>query len=106
MAEDAQTQLLRDLHTGRTSRNRDFERFADGSARRALRGYRRVRSLLRELRAPGVEAQVRLLAPSGARAVEVFLRGVRYHRLVLLSPAEFALLVEELGAGAPPTDAG
>ena len=106
MAEDTQALLLRDLYAGRTSRNRDFERFCDPAARRTLRGYRRVRSLLRELRMPGVEARVRLSRLSEERAVEVVLTGLRYRRVVLLSPAEFDLLTAELGAGALLADAG
>ena len=101
MAKDSQALLLRELCAGRTSRNRDFERFAGGSDRCALRGYRRVRSLLRELRTPGVEARVRLSRVSGEAAVEIVLRGLRYHRAVLLSQAEFAFLVAELGAVTP-----
>lgn len=91
-----QARLLRDLFAGRTSRNRDFERFRDPAARRVLSGYRRLLSLARELAEPGVEASVERAGGGVELAVEVRIRGLGYHRLAVLTAWEFALLREEM----------
>lgn len=90
--------LLADLRAGRTSRNRDHERFDEPEARRVLRGYRRLKSLVRELLRPGVEAHLRRPSRAEGAAVEVVVRSVRYHRLVWLAPWELDFLRAELGA--------
>ncbi|MBI5018422.1 MAG: hypothetical protein HZB55_23415 [Deltaproteobacteria bacterium] len=90
--------LLAELHAGRTSRNRDFHRFAGVAAARVLHAYRRLRSLTRELRREGVEARLRAPTGSGEARVEVLIPAVRYRRVVLLAPWELEFLLVELGS--------
>lgn len=94
--------LLSDLHAGLTSRNRDYEGFQEPEARRVLAGYRRLKSLARELRRADVEVRVQRARQSDEAAVEVRVRGLRYHRLVCLSLQELDFLRTHMGADALP----
>jgi hypothetical protein len=99
---DAQrTDLLKDLHRGLTSRNRDFERFYDGDARRVLVGYRSLRSLLRELGRPGVRARAQWTGNPGGLVVAVEDGGLSYRRVMVLATWEVEFLVNEAGAELP-----
>ena len=99
MDEAQRKQLLLELHRGDISRNREFEQFRDDEARRVLRGYRRLRSLLEELVRPGVRARMRWAANPGGLAVAVEDPGLRYRRVVLLAPWEVDFLLDEADAG-------
>lgn len=90
--------LLRELHQGKTSRNRAFYRFTDPSAGRVLAGYRTLRGLVADLHRPGIEARV-LERPGADPVVELFARCLRYHRAVRLAPWELRFLLEEMGVG-------
>jgi hypothetical protein len=97
--------LLRKLHLGETSRNRAFQRFADPAERRVLSGYRRVKGLAAELRRPSVRARL-IERPHGDPAVELFLRDLRYHGVVLLTPWEWRFLREEMATFGLSADSG
>jgi hypothetical protein len=92
--------LLGDLHEGRTSRNRDYERFLEPAAHRVWRSYRLLAGLAAELRQPGVEVRIVRSRQGQQPAVEVRIRRLRYHRLVLLSSWEFDFLRTQMLGGA------
>lgn len=84
--------LFDDLLHGRTSRNRELDRFAQPECRAVLRGYRRVKALLRELGRPGVEARARWVAHPEVLKVALTHAGLRYRRVVFLSSWEVDFL--------------
>jgi len=92
--------LLHDLDRGRTSRNREVDRFAEPGCRRVLTGYRRVKALLRDLDRPGVDARARWVENPGHLAVAVEDPRLRYRRVVLLAPWEAEFLASLGGPGA------
>jgi hypothetical protein len=100
MDEKLQAKLLCDLHEGRTSRNRDYAEFLKPDSSRVLHGYRRLRSLARELCRPDVEVRLHRSRGGAEPAVEILIRGLGYHRLVLLTPWEFEFLRTEMGVHA------
>lgn len=94
--------LFDDLLHGRTSRNREVDRFAEPQRRAVLRGYRRVKALVREFGRSGVEVQ--WVGHPEAPAVAVTHPGLRCRREVFLSPWEARFLASFSGAvrgGAP-----
>jgi hypothetical protein len=90
MSPEDRRALFDDLLHGRTSRNRELDRFAQPECRSVLRGYRRVRALVRELGRPG--AEVCWLGHPEALAVTVTHPRLRYRRVVFLSPWEAQFL--------------
>jgi hypothetical protein len=107
MSPDERRTLLDDLHGGRTSRNREVERFARPECRRVLSAYRRVRALLREAARPGVQVQVRWLEGRQCLAVAVEDAALRYRRVLFLYSWEAAFLASIGGLGeALPLGAG
>ncbi len=100
MSPDERRCLLDDLHCGRTSRNRDLERFGRPEYRSVLSGYRRVKTLLGEAGRPGVRFRARWLGGGERLAVAVEDGKLRYRRIVFLSPWEAAFLASVAGAAA------
>ncbi len=98
MSDAERIRLLRDLFRGATSRNREFERFQRPEARRVLQGYRRLRSLLREVRRPDVETRARWVDGSSRLAVAVEQSRFGYRRLVFLDAWEGEFLLTEAQA--------
>ncbi|MEW6486404.1 MAG: hypothetical protein AB1578_00625 [Thermodesulfobacteriota bacterium] len=90
MSPEDRRALFDDLLHGRTSRNRELDRFAQPECRSVLRGYRRVKALVRELGRPGVEVQ--WVGHPEALAVAVTHPRLRYRRVVFLSPWEARFL--------------
>jgi len=101
MNPDQRRVLLDDLQHGRTSRNRDLERFAEPRCRRVLAGYRRVRALLADLRRPGASTRTRWLEGPERLALAVDLPRLRYRRVVVLTPWEAEFLEALGGPGGP-----
>lgn len=76
------------------SRNRHFHTFSTPEGRAALRIYRRLRSLQKDILSSGLEglhARTRV-EEDGDRRVEVTLKKVRGQRTTLLPEPEFELL--------------
>ncbi len=97
--------LLDDLHRGRTSRNRDLERFAEPEGRRVLAAYRRVKGVLADLSRPGGSARVRWLEAPERLAVAVEVPPLRYRRELVLTPWEAEFLASLGGPGGRPDPA-
>ncbi len=89
--------LLRELYEGRTSRNRDFGRFLRPEAAAVLAGFRRLKSLARELGRPDTEVACLPVPGSEGRLLEVRRSCLRYRRAVFLEPWEFDFLVVDMG---------
>lgn len=104
MSPNERRSLLDDLHSGRTSRNRELERFGRHDCRAVLSGYRRVKALLGEAGRPGVRFRARWLEGGARLAVAVEDPKLRYRRVVFLSSWEAAFLASVAGsaAGLPP----
>jgi hypothetical protein len=99
MNPEERRSLLSDLRRGRTSRNRDLDRFAEPESRRVLTGYRRVKALWSDLSRPGVGARARWVENPGHLAVAVEDPRLRYRRVVLLTPWEAEFLAALGGPG-------
>ncbi|MDW7711380.1 MAG: hypothetical protein SCH98_12990 [Deferrisomatales bacterium] len=98
MTPEERSCLLDDLQHGRTSRNRELERFARPPERAVLSGYRMVKALLGDVSRPGVRVHARWVRGGESLAVALEDPALRYRRTLLLSPWEAAFLG---GAGGP-----
>jgi hypothetical protein len=93
--------ILRELHAGRASRNRNFFNFATPSGRRIFELYRMLRALRADLALPGCRAWVETVRGPGGEgryAVVVNVAGLRYRRTARLSPWEADFFLHEMGA--------
>ena len=88
--------LLRALYAGRTSRNREYARFATPSGRRLHHSYRLLRALRAEIAFPGAKAWIEPARGDGS-SVTVGVAGLRYRRVVRLSRWEAEFLLRDMG---------
>ncbi len=98
MTDDECLQLLRQLQSGGTSRNREYQRFQLAGPRRVLLGYKRVCSLLRDLGQPGVRASARWAGEPARLDLAVEVPGFRYRRRALLERWEARFLLGHAAA--------
>lgn len=83
-------------HPIKLSRNKNFDLYTGRAGRRALRAYRLLRSLKRDLQQ---SAEIAVHAGPRQAAVSVELRALHGRRRVLLSARMFSLLLDDPDVG-------
>jgi hypothetical protein len=90
--------LLREIHEGKLSRNRDFNLFKRASARRAHIAHNRLCALLRELREPG--ARVSLSRAPECASLTIRVERMGFSHTAKLTGWESEFFLENMGARA------
>lgn len=90
--------LLSKIHEGKLSRNRDFQLFKGGPARRAHIAHNRLCALLRELKEPGARVSFSRTQESASLTIRVERMGFSHTARLTRWESEFFL--ENMGARA------